>query len=494
MKVKLTGYANTCAFFFLTLMSGLFRITMPTVQAEEVEGFINKLQLHYKKTQTITAFSMTHNYLYLGHNAAYSAWDYQAPNRYTAFKVTEFDLEQEHYFENVIHHYPGARKLDEVHFQNNTNSFRYAKNGLPYGKRIVKQSMDDYQGFKELILANVDFFAVRPLLKEINAENTNTMARITIHQDKVSRKTTLIHQSAEGKVVEYVFGESPLRLLSLNNQSAGRHYFYDDYQTTNGITFARAIVQYTHGDLTPTFIKRIAGIDVIKEIEPTKLEIPKGYGPIIPKRDRALAASEIASNLYLVTDSSAWRNTLFSITGDEIMVFGAPISEKLAEQTIELIHGQFPNKKITSVYVTHPHSDHIAGLSVYAKRGVMILADAYSVAAIKAYPPFANNIATFTFQTIEHDQIIDGVRFYVLENAHSKQQSFAYFKDSGILYQADFLEVAFDNNVAKELPSYTKTFIDFVRSKQLKLNRIVGHHNNNNIPVELMNEIYDAHM
>lgn len=494
MKVELTGYSKTCAYFFLILMFGLFSITMPAVQAEEVEKFINKLQLHYKQTRTITAFSMTHNYLYLGHNAAYSSWDYQAPNRYMAFKVTEFDLEQEHYFENVIHHYPGGRKLDEVHFQNNTNSFRYAKNGLPYGKRIVKQSMDDYQGFKELILANVDFLAVRPLLKEPNTEKANTMASVRIYHDKVSRKTTLIHTSDDDKVIEYVFGESPLRLLSLNNKSARRHYFYDDYQTTNGISFARSIVQYTNGDMTPTFIKRIAGIDVIKEIEPTKLEIPKGYGPIIPKRDRTLTSNKIAPNIFLITDSSAWRNTLFKTTGDEIMVFGAPISEKLAEQTIELIHDQFPDKKITSVFVTHPHSDHIAGLPAYAKRGINIQADAYSIGAIRTYPPFANSIATFTFQTIEHDQIIDGARFYVLENAHSKQQSFVYFKDSGILYQADFLEVAFDNNVAKELPSYTKTFIDFVRGKQLKLNRVVGHHNNNNIPIELINEIYDAHM
>ena len=84
-------------------------------------------------------------------------------------------------------------------------------------------------------------------------------------------KTTLIHKSADDKVIEYIFGGSPLRLVSLNNKSMRRIYFYDDYQTTNGITFARSIVQYTNGDMTPTFIKRIGSLNIIKEIAPGKL-------------------------------------------------------------------------------------------------------------------------------------------------------------------------------------------------------------------------------
>jgi len=175
------------------------------------------------------------------------------------------------------------------------------------------------------------------------------------------------------------------------------------------------------------------------------------------------------------------------------MVFGAAVNNELAEATIKLINDKFPRKNITSVYVTHPHSHHIAGLPVYVKQGAVILADAYSIAAIKDYPYFADDIAIFKFQTIEHNQEIDGADFYVLENTHSKRESFAYFKDSGIIYQADFLEVAFDNNLAKVMPNYSKTFIDFVRSKQLDISRIVAHRRNNNISVETMNKIYDAH-
>jgi hypothetical protein len=344
----------------------LFINTMTKGWAGEAENFVAKLKTHYQRTPPPKVFSITHNYLYLGEYSYYRSWDYQAPNRYTAFKVTEFDLDKNHYVENVIHHFPGGRKKDEVHFQNSTDSFRYEKTGIPYGKRVVRQSMDEFDDFKEIILVNIDFFAVTPLLNE-----NNVTANVKLQHDTVSGKTTLIHQTANSKPVEYVFNDNPLRLLSLNNKSKRRVYFYDDYQTVNGLTFARSIVQYTNGDTTPTFIKRIERLDILKKIAFEKFKIPAEFGPVTPRRDRTLVSKEIADDLYLVTDSSAWRNSLFKVKGDEIMLFGAAVSPELAEQTMQLIFDKFPKKRINSVYVTHPHNDHIAGLSAYAKHGIV---------------------------------------------------------------------------------------------------------------------------
>ena len=465
----------------------LFSAAIPAQSASDVENFFAQLKTHYQTTQSIQKFSMTHNYLYLGSNASYSAWDYQAPNRYTAFKVTEFDLEKDYYYENVIHHYAGGRKHNEVHFQNDTSSLRYAKNGAPYGKQIIKQDMSEFEGFKNLIVVNVDFFAVRPLLAE-----KNVAATIKLYHDKNFGRTTLIHKASDDKVVEYTFSTSPLRLLSLNNKSLRRIYFYDDYQTTNNLTFARSIVQYANGDMTPTFIKHIASLNVIKEIEATKLEIPHGYGPIFTKGNGNLVSTEIADDLYLVTDSSEKNNSLFKVNGDDITVFGASGYPALAKDTIKLISQKFPEKKITSVYVTHPHGYEIAGLNVYAEHGINILADEYTIAAIKAYPKFTDSIATSKFYTIKHEQIIDGAQFYVLDNNHSKKQSFVHFKESEIIFQSKFLHIAYDNTIAADIPNYTKTFVDFIRAKRLKFNRIVGNHQNNDISIEVLNKTYDA--
>jgi len=480
MKVNLTAYSLTYAFACITL----FTIMTPKVWATEAEDFVVKLKKHYQRIPSLKAFSLTQHYLQASPD---QARDYQAPNRWTAYKETEFDLDKKHYLENVIHHFTGGLRYDEVHFQNDNESFRYEKNGIPYGKRIIKQSMNSFERYKNLYMSNIDFLAIKPLLEEVDVAGN-----IASFQDKISRQITLTHTVSDKKIIDYVFNESPLQLSSIHDKSRGRITFYDDYQTTNGLTFARSIIKYYDGATTPRFIKRIDRFDIIEKIQPAKLQVPQGYGPIIPESDRKLISKEIAPNLYLVTDASAWRNSLFKVKGDEIMIFGAPASIKLAEETINLILRQFPKKKITSVYVTHPHSDHISGLQSYANRGITIRTDAYSIAAIKAFPDLSDDINHFKFQVIGHEQMIDGINFYVLESAHSKRHGFVHFKDSGIIYQADFLEIAFDNTIAKVLPSYTKTFIDFVRKQELQFSRVVGHHRNNNISPEVINKMYET--
>ncbi|WP_085299390.1 hypothetical protein [Cognaticolwellia mytili] len=480
MNVNLTRYFLT--FTYITL----FTLTPLISSATEAESFIDKLKMHYQNAPKLKVFSL--NYHYLG-ASPYQGWDYQLPERYMALRMVEIDLIKKHFVENDIHHFPDGMTFNRVQFQNDKESLFYDKNGLTLGKRIIKQSMDSFEEIKGHIFMNIDFLAVKPLLEESNVAVT-----IKLHHDVLSGVITLTHRISDCTVIDYVFNVSSLRLLSINNKSQQKIYVYDDYQTTKGITFARSITKYYDGATTPSFIHRIDQLNIIEEIETSRFQVPKEFGPIIPESDSSLVSKEIAQNLYLVSDVGAWRNSLFKVNGDEITIFGGSVNIELAEKTLKLIRDQFPNKSINSIYVTHPHSDHIDGLPVYVKQGVTILADAYSIAAIKAYPPFAKDIAAFNFQSIEHNQTIDDAQFYVLESTHAKRQSFVHFKNSSIIYQADFLDAAFDNTTAQIVPNYTKTFIDFIRNRALKFNRMVGHHRNNNISSALVNNIYNATM
>ena len=475
MKINFNRYLSilmiTCASFFVEASN------------EQAEKFIEELKTHYQQSPSLEVFSL--NYHYLGRSPFY-AWDYQAPERYLAIRRVEIDLIKKKFVENDVHHFSGGRTFNRVQFQDDNRSLFYDKNGLALGKRIIKQSMDTYYELEGHIFINIDFMAVKSLL-----ETPNLSKVIRFHQDKQTGHKSLIHTTADN-IIEYTFRNNPIQLASINNKSQQKKYVYDDYQTSNGITFARSIHKYFGNVTKPSFVHRIDSLNIIEEIESSKFKVPEDFGPIIPKHDKSLIAKEIAVNLFLITDLSASRNILFKVNNDEIMVFGAPVSQEFTEKTIETIEAKFPNKTISSVYVTHPHGDHIAGLWAYAKRGVTILADAYTVSAIKAYPYFSEDMAKFKFKTISHEETVKGADFYVLENSHSKRQSFVHFPKSGIIYQADFLEVAFDNTIPKVIPSYTKTFIDFVRSKQLIINRIVGHHRNNNISVSVMNKTYNA--
>jgi len=455
---------------------------------EEAQEFVAKLKTNYQNTLKINTFSLKYHFL----NKQYrdnNYWDYQTPNRVMSQRMVEVDLVKKHFYDNDILYYSGGRLFDRAQFQNDKESFYYEKSSTVYGKAIINEGMGNFDRFISYVVMNIDFLAVRPLLEESNIEGN-----ITLHQNKKSGAITLTHKVSDESVIDYEFSHNPLQLMSVNKKSRREVYVYEDYQTTRGISFARSVNSYSNGATQPAYIKFIDQFDIIEQVDPRKLQLPPGYGPEIPKSDGALVAKEIATDLYLVTDSSAVVNSLFRVNGDEIMVFGASGYSRLAEKMIKLIHNQFPNKKISSVYVTHPHGHQIAGLKVFFKQGIEILADEYSIAAIKAYPPFADDIDNFKFRTIEQEKVIDGAHFYVLENLHSKRQSFVYFKDSGIIFQSHFLHIPFDNTLAKVIPNYTRTFIDFVRKKQLKVNRIVANYRNNNISVEAMNKTYDTNM
>ncbi len=474
---------------FLLLLSLLVFATVSVAVekpgATDVEAFVAQLKSHYQDTLPIQAFSLKYHFL----NRRYrdlNYWDYQFPNLYMSQRLVEMDLQKRHFYDNDILYFSGGRLFDRVQFQNHEESLFYEKSATSLGREYRRRGMDSFDRFKRHIVLNVDFLAVRPLLEETNLGNIN------LFHDAESGAITLAHSNADEDVVDYQFKLNPLRLVSINHRALNGVFFYDDYQTTRGFTYARSVVQYYDGATEPTYIKFNDEFNIIDQVDPAKLQLPPGYGPEFKRGDGILASELIGKDLYLVTDSSAVINSLLKVNDDEIRVFGATASASVAENTLNLIREQFPKKTIASVYVTHPHGRQIAGLKVFAEQGIEILADEYTISAIKAYPLFSDDIAQFRFSEIEHEQIVEGAQFFVLENMHSKRQGFVYFEDSGIIFQSNFLHIPRDNTIAEVVPSYTRAFIDFIRRQQLKFNRIVGNHSNNNISVEVVNKTYQA--
>lgn len=466
----------------------LFCCSLSTAWAGETEQFVARLKAHYEDTLSIDAFTLKYHFLnrrYRGLNY----WDFQAPNLHMSQRVVEVDLVKKHFYDNDILYYAGGRLFDRVQFQNDNESFFYEKSATSIGRMILRRDMENFDRFKGHMLTNVDFLVVRSIFEETNIEDNMSLVR---HQE--SDSTTLVHNIADNKTVEYTFSNNPIQLVSINHGLLNGIFHYGDYQTTRGFTFARKIVKYYDGETKPTYIKYIDDFAEIDQVEPSRLKLPKGYGPEYKRGDGVLVTKEIAKDLHLVTDSSAARNSVLKITDDEIMVFGAAVNKGIAEKTLQLLDKQFPHKKVTAIYVTHPHVNQIAGLDVFAQRGIDILADEYTISGIKAYPGFAGSISKFKFRPITQGETIAGATFYVLENMHAKRQSFVHFKDSGIIFQSNFMHIPFDNTIAQVVPNYTKTFIDFIRSKKLNFSRIVGNNRNNNISVEVVNKTYDAHL
>ncbi len=289
----------------------------------------------------------------------------------------------------------------------------------------------------------------------------------------------------------YTFTNAPIQLVSMHRSTDNEKFTYSDYVNRGNLRYA-SLVKRQNLTTKRIGVFEIAQVRRITNLTPEDMVLPVGYGPFIEDTDRTLKLTEIADDLYLIANEGASRNMLAKFNPEGIMVFGAPIDDQLSEETIAVIRARFPNIPITSVYVTHPHSDHIGGLTAYAKRGIPILTDTYSIEAIKAYPEFQQDIDQFTFQAIHHRDTINGVEFHLLENSHAKGQSFAYFPAASVLYEGDFLEIPYDNSTANHMPEVSKGFIEYLYSNEIPVKRIVGHHRNNNISAETMNALYKA--
>ena len=457
-------------------------------RADDEVTFVAKLRSHYKETLKIQSYTLQYHFL----NSVYRDnhyWDYKTPNRHWSRRTIEVDMEKRHFYDNDTLYFTGGRVYDRVQFQNDKESFFYEKSGSSLGKGIIKRGMNNFDNFIKHQVMNVDFMAVRPLLLE-----TDIKDKISLQHDDKSSVTTLIHTPDEGTEITYKFRSAPVQLISIDKGIKDGLFVYADYQTTGDYSYARSVNKYYDGATEPNYISFNDHFDVITSIAPYKLKVPEGYGPEIKRGDGILVSEAIGENLYLVTDSSASRNALLYVVGNKISIFGAAGNERFAEKTMQLVKEQFQGRVVESVYVTHPHRAQIAGLTTFVEQGIEILADGYTIEAIKAYPKFKKDIDTFRFREIENEQVWHGVHFYILENMLSKRQSFVYFEDSGILFQSSFLHIPFDNTVSKFVPTYSRAFIDFLRGKQLNVNRVVGNYRNNNISVEVMNKVYDAMM
>jgi len=472
----------------ITTVLALFFLTAPTAKANEADTFVARLKEHYQDTLSINVFSLKYHFL----NKQYrdqNYWDFKTPNRIMSQRMVEVDLEKKHFYDNDILYNSGGQLYDRAKFQNDTESFFYEKSASRYGKAVINEGEGSFDRFITFMLMNIDFLAIRPLLNEVNIKEN-----ISVHHGFESPTTLVTHRVADDNVVKYEFFTDSLQLKSINKVSSKALYVYGDYQTTNGITFARSLNSYYGGAEEPAYIKYIDHFNIIEQVDPAKLKLPQGYGPELKAGDGVLVSEEIAKDIYLITDSSEVSNSLLQVNGDKITVYGGSSYPSLAKRVIKFVQEQFPNKTLSTVYVTHPHGHQIGGLKEFADLGVEILADDYTIAGIKAFPRFADGISKFKFNPIKHEQVVNGAHFYVLDNMHAKRQGFVHFKDSGLIFQAHFLHIPRDNTIAKVIPNYTRTFIDFVRSKKLRFHRIVGNYRNNNISVEVINKTYEAFM
>lgn len=451
-----------------------------TVVAADASSFQAQLKTHYAFVENLQKVALRYDAMVA---FPYQAYDFRSPVSGRTERMIEIDRQARQFYQHYRNQFPGNFVFDYKNFQDAEASYFYDANGVVFGRRVRKGDLSRFDAIWKQNREVVDFFIVEPLLAAAPQD-------LQVAEDLSKGETVVTTKEEGGRTLTYRFSHDPLRLVSLHDTADDSTMHYDRYVDRDTFEFAGRVIQYKGGKYHAHL--NVADIEPIDGVNPKYLQLPEGYGPVADRRDGTLFVEPVSDGLYLITSESATRNMLFKVNDTGIMVFGAPIRDELSEEAMALIEKTVPGKPITHVYVTHTHGDHIGGLRAYAKRGVTVLADAYTITGIKAFPAFQDDIAAFTFKAVGHQEVIDGVRFYVVDNSHTKGQSFAYFEDDKIIYEGDFLEIPFDNTVASHMADVERTFIEFVRAEGLEIDRIVGHHRNNDISVEVMNALYEA--
>ncbi|CAM1362853.1 MBL fold metallo-hydrolase [Tenacibaculum xiamenense] len=448
------------------------------------DNIVNKLQEKYRFTNDIKKYTVTYKFTSLN---PYQSHNYKHPedkvNGYGIYTI-EIDKEKKEYFTHDRSQFPGNFVFEFKHFKNSEKAVSYDVNGVIRGKRLRLLKKNAFEKENKRAGEVLSFEKVADLL---NGYKKGDDLKIKI--DKNNDLTTIVHTTIDKIRNTYTFDIKSLRLMTLESTEDNSIVDFKNYVIKNGIEYAKDLVIYKKNKLNANV--SVESFEKTMGIAASKFAIPYGY--VLPLKNQTISSeiTQIANNIYLINTTNNSRFILFKVIDSEIMVFGAPLSEKISNKIIGLIENKFPTKNIKYVFVSHPHSDHISGLVPYAKNGTTIIADDYTIEAIRSFPNFKETIDSFKFKTIENKQSINGVRFYVLENEHSLKQSFAYFKNEEIIYEGDFLEVPADNSIATHISNVEKQFIEFVRKEKLKIKRIVQHHRNSNVTTDIMNKYYN---
>ncbi|SHG77607.1 MBL fold metallo-hydrolase [Flagellimonas flava] len=432
-----------------------------------------KIKSHYDQKPTA---GLHVSYQQVGFNP-YQSYDYEHPDSLRSMHMVNLDGQR--FFAERRAWFPGGFEFGLKEFQQDSVGYQYDLKGIVLGKRVIKQPKERIEEVREELTELVDFRFSQKFLSQEDRVSVDTL-------DFRKNLTTLIQITDEQDTLKVTYQIEPVALQSISFNGSEEEWLFNNI---NGGSYMDGIQHFKNGSL-----KGLYTLEQVKQINSIAQEhfyIPEEYSMYQPEKKQP-SVEKIGPDLYLVKSLPADRNVLFTTDPNGITVFGAPISDRLSQLVIDLITTRFPEEQIHAVYVTHAHSDHIGGLPAYAKLGATILADAYSILAIKAYPKFGDTIDSFVFKEVVNESVIGDAQFFVVDNSHSKGQSFVYFRANEVMYQGDFFEIPADNTFPHYVPNATREFMEFIATRNLSVKRIVAHHRNDFITMDLLQMYYDS--
>jgi glyoxylase-like metal-dependent hydrolase (beta-lactamase superfamily II) len=253
--------------------------------------------------------------------------------------------------------------------------------------------------------------------------------------------------------VETAFGENIMGDMQIVQT-------YSGWKDFGGGAIAPAKIVQTRGgwpffEVTVTAAKANPS-DIASLAVPPPPPAGRGGGPGGPGRGPAPAlmvtTEKLGDGLWKLTTGAGSYDSIIVEFKDHVMMLEAGQSEARGLAYVAEIKKLVPNKPITYVWNSHPHSDHTGGLPVLVAEGATIVTQKNNVAFLEKAlntprtllnDTLAKNPKKAKFEAIDEKKVYsDGTRtvefYHVYPAPHSNGLTIAYFPKEKILFQGDF--------------------------------------------------------
>jgi glyoxylase-like metal-dependent hydrolase (beta-lactamase superfamily II) len=270
-------------------------------------------------------------------------------------------------------------------------------------------------------------------------------------------------------------------------------YAFGDYKAVNGVMLPHKItimkngrdysdVLYTSAAINDAAADKLFAIPdaASKDVEMALAAGADDYSP--------MEISKIGDGVYFARAYS--HNSLVVEFPQYLAVVEAPYTDAQSKTLARMLKGQFPDKPIRYVAVTHHHSDHIGGVRGLAAVGATILVEKGHAPALEAlvnahhtHPPDSLEMArsagakTGSVEVYETKKVVSDGRqslelYAFMGSPHAEPMVMAYVPGAKVLFQSDlwFPGLGLPGNPA------AKQLLESIRGLKLNVATNVGGH------------------
>lgn len=227
---------------------------------------------------------------------------------------------------------------------------------------------------------------------------------------------------------------------------------YTDWRDFGGFMAPTQIVQTRGG--WPFFEVEVTNAEAnprnLASLAPAPAERPRGFGGGQPSLN--VTAEKLGDGLYRLTTGPGSYDSVIVEFRDHIMMLEAGQSQARALAYVAETKRLIPNKPITYVMNTHPHSDHTGGLPVLVAEGATIITQANNVEFLDRALNTPRTLLDDTLSRNPKRAHVEGVgekavysdgtrtveMYHIWPTPHSNGLLVAYIPKEKVMFQGDF--------------------------------------------------------